>query len=74
MYDTSPVITRGSPKNTRRERKFSILYRRAEAAVRVLYLMHCCMPQRLLVDCGTHLTILCPRAALWRHQRFGTLA
>lgn len=59
MYDTSPVITRGSPKNTRRERKFSVLYRRAEAAVRMLYLMHCCLAQHQLVDCGTYYKVLC---------------
>ncbi len=35
MYDTSPGVARGSPKVTRRERKLSLLYRRAVNAVRV---------------------------------------
>jgi hypothetical protein len=35
MYDTSTGIARGSPKVTRRERKLSLLYRRAVDAVRL---------------------------------------
>ena len=76
MYDTSPGVARGSPKVTRRERKLSLLYRRAIDAVRLL------KAHRLLwlvglawslyladrLTCRRSKLMLAARAALWRHQ------